>query len=194
MACWAHPLCLVKSVFVAKSTLATVCLSISPVWQRWKELLFRGQPHPTLINNAARARGREGEGAEVEGDRGGREGSRPNQQHPTLSSVLTPFLPSYLFIFTSVWFFFLFFYKPTNVLSSLASSPYPPVTLCCYHSINTNTCTLTHKCIQKKTQADTLAAMAQFSPWTLHAQHPTPSLLLFILPPFFPLSPPLLPA
>ena len=122
MACWVHPLCLVKSVcmcvfvcvcvFVVKSTLATVCLSISPVWQRWKELLFRGQPHPTLINSAARASGREGGmdgGAEVEADRGGWEEtegawrcSRPkNRRHPVLSSVPTPFpawIPFYFYL------------------------------------------------------------------------------------------------
>lgn len=39
---------------VVKSTLATVRLSISPVWQSWKELLFGGQSHPTLITGAAR--------------------------------------------------------------------------------------------------------------------------------------------
>lgn len=43
---------------VVKSTLATVRLSISPVWQSWKKLLFGGQSHPTLIKGAAR--GREG--------------------------------------------------------------------------------------------------------------------------------------
>ena len=99
-------------VFVVKSTLATVCLSISPVWQRWKELLFRGQPHPTLINSAARASGREGGmdgGAEVEADRGGWEEtegawrcSRPkSRRHPLLSSVPTPFpawIPFYFYL------------------------------------------------------------------------------------------------
>lgn len=83
-------------VFVVKSTLATVCLSISPVWHRWKELLFRGQPHPTLINRAARVGGRNGWGAEVERDRGGREGTHPNQQRSTLFFVLTP-----VFVFIS---------------------------------------------------------------------------------------------
>lgn len=39
---------------VVKSTLATVRLSISPVWQSWKEPLFGGQSHPTLITGAAR--------------------------------------------------------------------------------------------------------------------------------------------
>lgn len=66
--------CLCVCVLVVKSTLATVCLSISPVWQRWKELLFRGQPHPTLINNAARASGKGQRGAGVEGDDRGKKG------------------------------------------------------------------------------------------------------------------------
>lgn len=42
-------------------------------------------------------------GAEVEGDRGGREGSHPNQQRPTLSSVT---FAGYLFIFIWVCLFF----------------------------------------------------------------------------------------
>lgn len=104
MACWAHPLCLVKSVrcvcmcvFVVKSTLATVCLSISPVWQHWKELLFRGQPHPTLINKAARASRRDWEARKANRGGGRKKGETVgaprapalNQQHHMLFHVLT---------------------------------------------------------------------------------------------------------
>ena len=78
-------LCVCVCVFVVKSTLATVCLSISPVWQHWKELLFRGQPHPTLINNAVRATGRGGGGVqrwrETEGRGVGKLGGQGG--HPT---------------------------------------------------------------------------------------------------------------
>lgn len=190
MACWAHPLtkCVCVCVFVVKSTLATVCLSISPVWQRWKELLFRGQPHPTLINNTARASGRDGGGSRGGGRqrRGGTEGAgrapAQNQQHPTLLSfALTPFpawLPLYFYLCV-----ILHFHKPTNFLSSLASSRYPPLTLRwrCQHKH-------THlHAYSKNTDRHLGSHGTVLSLGT--TQHPAPSLLLFILPPSLSSSP-----
>lgn len=108
MACWAPKrvcvpfLCCV--FLVVKSTLATVRLSISPVWQSWKEPLFGGQSHPTLITGAVREIWRGGmdlRGGErwMKAQRTVAEGARKvctHEQH----AVTCPFLPGYLLPFT----------------------------------------------------------------------------------------------
>lgn len=93
--CWCVCVCV-----VVKSTLATVRLSISPVWQSWKKLLFGGQSHPTLIKGAARKRkGRDGRGAEVNGGGGGHEefAHTSNMLSPVLFSPVTSRVSPFVF-------------------------------------------------------------------------------------------------